>query len=253
MDFGCVMRAMILCAGYGTRLGSLTQEIPKPMLPIAGKPLLEYIVANLARHGFREIAINLHFKPKIIQEYFGDGSKWGVWFEYAHEPELLGTAGGVKRMEGFLSRDDCFMVHYGDVLTDQDFSAMLDFHRDRKALGTLLVHKRAKSNSVVTMDRSGRITCFLERPEREVHVHGEVWVNSGVCVLSRDIFNHIPQNGFSDLPRDVFSQIAKEERLFGYPLTGYRCAIDSPERYEDAQRAIIKSECRIRDVDSAGQ
>ncbi len=248
MDFGCVMRAMILCAGYGSRLGSLTQEIPKPMLPLGRRPMLEYMIANLARHGFTEIAINLHFMPEVIQAHFGDGSEFGVALEYSHEPELLGTAGGLKRMEEFLSRDESFLVHYGDVLTDQDYSAMLGFHRDRKALGTLLLHKRAKSNSVVKMDGAGRITLFLERPSAEAqNAHTETWVNSGVCILSREIFRCIPQKGFADLPRDVFSQVAKEGRLFGYPLTGYRCAVDSPERYEEAQRAMGNGKCRIEE------
>ncbi len=209
------MRAMILCAGCGTRLGSLTEELPKPMLPLAGRPMLEYIVANLVRSAFDEIALNLHFRPQIIGAHFGDGSTFGVRLHYSHEPELLGTAGGVKRMEGFLSRDDCFLVHYGDVLTDQDFVAMLRFHRERRALGTLLLHRRAKSNSVVEMDDSGRVTLFLERPgEEALRGRGDTWVNSGVCILSREIFPRIPE-GFADLPRDVFPDAAREGRLFG--------------------------------------
>ena len=129
------MRAMILCAGYGTRLGNLTEKLPKPMLPLAGRTMLEYIVSNLARHGFDEIVVNLHFKPDVIRAHFGDGAGFGVRFHYSYEPELFGTAGGVKRMESFLSRDESFLVHYGDVLTDQDFSAMLRFHREKNALG----------------------------------------------------------------------------------------------------------------------
>jgi len=240
------MRAMILCAGYGTRLGSLTQDVPKPMLPLAGRPMLEYIVANLARHSFGEIAVNLHFKSEVIRNHFGDGLAWGVKFLYSHEPDLLGTAGGVKRMEAFLERDDCFLVHYGDVLTDQDYSAMLEYHRAKGALGTLLLHRRAASNSVVEMDETGRITLFMERPiQEERRVQCASWVNSGVCILSREIFRHIPEDVFSDLPRDVFSHIAGEGALFGYPLSGFRCAVDSQERYEEAQNAIINGTCRI--------
>jgi len=239
------MRAMILCAGYGTRLESLTEAIPKPMLPLAGRPMLEYIVANLARSGFGEVAVNLHFLPEIIRTYFGDGAAFGVRLHYSHEPELLGTAGGVKRMEDFLSRDGCFLVHYGDVLTDQDFSAMLRFHRAKDALGTLLLHRRAYSNSVVEVDELGRITLFLERPaEEEKRGLEEAWVNSGVYILSREIFRHIPE-GFADLPKDVFPTLAKEGRLFGFPLAGYRCAVDSPKRYAEAQEAVLGGACRI--------
>ena len=148
-------------------------------------------------------------------------------------------------MEGFLSRNDCFLVHYGDVLTDQDFSAMLRFHRERRALGTLLLHRRARSNSVVEMDDSGRVTLFLERPRYdESRERGETWVNSGVCILSREIFQRFPE-GFADLPRDVFPDAAREGRLFGFPLSGYRCAVDSPKRYSEVREAVRCGACRI--------
>ena len=112
-----------------------------------------------------EIAVNLHFKPAIIKNYFGDGSRMDVKLNYSEEPKLLGTAGGVKNVEAFLRGDEPFLVHYGDIITDQDFSAMLQFHRQPKALATLLLHKRAKSNSVVSLDADNRIIGFLERPD----------------------------------------------------------------------------------------
>lgn len=246
MDWGATMRAMILCAGYGTRLGSLTEELPKPMLPINERPMLEYIIANLARCGFDDIAVNLHFKPQVIREYFGDGEDFGVRITYSYEPELLGTAGGVKCMEEFFSQGDCFLVHYGDVLTNQDFSAMLRFHREKDAMGTLLLHRRAKSNSVVEMDESGRVSLFLERPpEHVLEGRGETWVNSGVCILNREVFSLIRKDAFSDLPRDVFPVLVELGRLYGFPLTGYRCAVDSPKRYEEACRLVIEGFLRI--------
>ena len=141
---------------------------------------------------------------------------------------------------------ECCLVDYGDVLTDQDFSAMLRFHREKRALGTLLLHRRAKSNSVVEMDESGRITLFLKRPApEELHDRGETWVNSGVCILNREIFRHLPKDTFSDLPRDVFPSVVKEGRIFGYSLTGYRCAVNSPKRYEEAQQLVLGGACRI--------
>ena len=102
------MKAMILSAGYGTRLGDLTREIPKPMLPLGDRPLLEYILRNLLRHGFDEVAVNLHFMPEAIRDYFGDGSAWNCRLIYSHEAELLGTAGGVKNMAAFLGGRDPF-------------------------------------------------------------------------------------------------------------------------------------------------
>lgn len=233
------MKAMILCAGYGTRLGKLTQEIPKPMLPIAGKPLLEYIIRNLANSGFNQLAINLHYKPEMIKDYFKDGTKWDVEITYSYEQVLLGTGGGIKKMEDFLAQDELFLVHYGDILTDQDYMAMLKYHKSKQALATLLLHKRVKSNSVVNMDHTGLITTFIERPQDAKDMEVEsTWVNSGVHICCSDIFKYIPQDQPFDLPRDLFSKVFASTKLYGYPLDGYRCAIDSPHRYKMAQNAV---------------
>ncbi len=126
------MRAMVLCAGYGTRLGHLVDEVPKPMLPLGQRPMLEYILRHLARQGFDEIAVNLHFRPEVIRDHFGDGSRLGIRLVYSHEPELLGTAGGLKKMAALFTGEP-FLVQYGDVVTNQDFNALLGFHRQRGA------------------------------------------------------------------------------------------------------------------------
>ena len=240
------MRAMVLCAGYGTRLGDLTRELPKPMLCLHGRPLLEYIICHLVHHGFDQIAINLHFMPEMIREYFGDGSTINVQLTYSYEPELLGTAGGIKNMEHFLRQGDLFLVQYGDVLTDQDLTAMVEFHRARRTLATLLVHQRAHSNSVVSLDEEGRIVGFLERPtEQARHGVDSPWVNSGICICDPEFLDAIPANVSSDLPRDVFPELVGSGRLYGFPLSGYRCAIDSPERLAEARSALAEGRCRI--------
>jgi len=241
------MRAMVLSAGYGTRLGDVTRETPKPMLRLEGRPLLEYIICHLARHSFNQIAVNLHYMPDGIRDYFGDGSRLGVELVYSYEPELLGTAGGVKKMEGFLRAGEAFIIHYGDVLTDQDFTAMLHFHRERKALVTLLVHQRARSNSVVSLDREGRIIGFLERPTEEARRRVQSpWVNSGICICDPQFLDEIPADVASDLPRDIFPKLIDSNRLFGFPLSGYRCALDSPDRLAEARAAIADGRCQIQ-------
>ena len=238
---------MVLCAGYGTRLGGLTRETPKPMLLLQERPMLEYIICHLARHGFSRIAINLHFMPDAIQDYFGDGSRLGVELVYSYELELLGTAGGVKKMADFLSAGGAFMVHYGDVLADQDFTAMLHFHRERNALATLLLHQRARSNSVVTLDEEGHITGFLERPTEEARRGVESpWVNSGICICDPQFLDAIPADVACDLPRDIFPRLIDSGRLYGFPLSGYRCAVDSPGRLAEARAAIADGRCQIR-------
>ncbi|MGB0583357.1 MAG: nucleotidyltransferase family protein [Limisphaerales bacterium] len=227
------MKAMILSAGLGTRLGDLTQETPKGMLPIDGYPILAWIVANLRRQGVTELVMNLHFFPESITEYFG------AEIAYSREAELQGTAGGVRDAKALLAGEDEILVHYGDIVTDQNVQEMLVQHRETNALVTLLLHERNKSNSVVAMDESRQITEFLERPsEVERKQLSSSWVNSGICICSPEIFDHIPPAGLVDLPRDVFVKLVDTGRLFGFPLTGFRCAIDSPERLESTRRAV---------------
>lgn len=241
------MRAMVLSAGYGTRLGDLTRETPKPMLRLQSRPILEYIICQLAEHGFDHIAVNLHFMPDTIRDYFGDGSRFGVRLVYSYEPKLLGTAGGLKKMERFLGVAGPFLVHYGDVVTDQDFSAMLRFHREHNALATLLLHRRLRSNSVVSLDRRGRIVGFLERPTEQARREVKSpWVNSGVSICEPPLLREIPTIAVPDLPRDVFPKLIDTGRLFGFPLTAYRCAVDSASRLAEARAAIAAGRCRIR-------
>lgn len=240
------MKALILCAGYGTRLGDLTREIPKPMLPIGDKPLLAYNIRYLAHYGFNEIAINLHFKPEIIKDYFGDGSAFGVSLHYVYEETLLGTAGAVKNLADYFSDADDFLVMYGDLLLDQNLTAMLVFHRARQASVTLLLHQRANSNSLVQMDDTSRITHFIERPTEEQRQAAPYpWVNSGLQILNRRMLPHIPDKQPADLPRDVFMPTLQIEPIYGFPLTGYRCAIDSPSRYAEAQAAVAEGRINL--------
>jgi len=237
---------MVLCAGYGSRLGDLTREIPKPMLPLGGRPILEYILAHLRSHHFDEVAVNLHFLPQAIRSHFGGGSALKIELTYVEEDRLLGTAGAIKNMEAFLSLGDPFLVQYGDVVTDQDFTAMLRFHRERGALATLLLHQRARSNSLVCLDAEGRITSFLERPDDPARRGvSSNWVNSGICLCRPEIFTHIPPQTPCDLPRDIFPKLIRTGRVFGFPLSGFRCAIDSPARLAEAAAAVAEGRCRI--------
>lgn len=235
------MKALVLCAGYGTRLGDLTREMPKPMLPICGEPLLAYTLRYLAHYGFNQVAINLHFKPEVIRDYFCDGSIFGVRLHYSYEDTLLGTAGAVKNLEVFFSDVDDFLVVYGDLLVDQDLMALVDFHRSKRASATLLLHQRIGSNSLVRIDKTNRITGFVERPteaERQAVLYP--WVNSGLQVLNRRLLAYIPVARSADLPRDVYIPLVDREPIYGFPLTGYRCAVDSPARYAEAQAAVVE-------------
>jgi mannose-1-phosphate guanylyltransferase/phosphomannomutase len=230
------MKAMVLAAGAGSRMGDLTRDVPKPMLMVQGRPILEHILRNLGRHGFTEIVLNLHHHPQVIQDHFGDGSFLGLSLTYLHEPGLLGTAGSARNAAHLLQGSEPFLLHYGDVLTDQDLGAMVAAHRQKHARATLLLHQRANSNSVVVVDGELRITQLLERPTQAERAGVQSpWVNSGVYLLEPSVLQSLDPGIPLDFPRDVFPNLIEEGRVFGYPLTGYRCAIDSPDRLERAR------------------
>src|SRR5919201_1714086 len=138
------MRAMILAAGLGTRLRPVTYEMPKPMVPVLNRPVMEHIIELLARHGFAEVVANVHWFPELIRERFGDGSRFGIALGYSSEEALLGTAGGVRNAAGFLGED--FLVISGDALTDMDLAAMREFHRSHQGIATLAT-KRVSDTS----------------------------------------------------------------------------------------------------------
>lgn len=239
------MKAVVLCAGLGTRMGALTRNLPKAMLPIGGEPLLAHTLRHLARHGFGDVAVNLFHYGESIEKHFGDGSSFGVHIHYSHEDRLLGTAGTVRSLEPWLADEDDALVIYGDLFFDEDLSAMLGRHRTTNAGATLLVHQRVGSNSLIAMDEEHRIQAFLERPsEEERRAHPYPWVNSGIAFLRRDVRARIPERTPVDLPKDVYVPLVEAERLYGYPITGYRCAIDSPDRLASSEEAFRSGKYR---------
>src|SRR5919206_1266576 len=130
------MKAMILAAGVGSRLDPLTRNLPKPLVPIVNRPVMEHIVELLKKHGFTDIMVNIHYLGDQIERYFGDGSRWGVNIQWSREDQLWGDAGSVKRVEDFL-RDDTFLVVGGDDLADMDLTKLIKTHKEKRALSTI--------------------------------------------------------------------------------------------------------------------
>lgn len=234
------MKAVLLCAGFGTRLGSLTKNRPKPMLPIGGSPLLVHIINHLKAYGIKELAINLHYQPEQIQSVIGDGHQLGVSVSYSHETVPLGTAGALLPMADWLVNEEAFLVYYGDIFTNQNLAALIERHFQKNSYATLLLHQRHNSNSFVKRDNRGRITCFVERPsEKErknlgIDEQPEVWVNSGIQILSRKALRDIVKDRLYDLPKDLYANRYSQESIFSIALTGFRIAVDSPQRYAQA-------------------
>ena len=196
------MRAMIMAAGLGTRLRPITYEMPKPMVPVLNRPVMEHILELLARHGFSEVIANLHWFPELIKERFGDGSRLGVELSYSEEEELLGTAGGVRNAAGFLG--DSFLVISADAVTDIDLSAMREFHASHDGIASLAT-KRVTDTSefgVVVTGSDGRVQGFQEKPDPAEALSD--LANCGIYMFDSQIFDFFP-------PEGVRSKVADDE------------------------------------------
>jgi NDP-sugar pyrophosphorylase family protein len=190
--------------------------------------------------------VNLHYQADKIKEGLAHWSNRGVAVSYSYEEELLGTAGAVKKVESFLSTEEEFLVQYGDVVTDVNLTKMLEYHRGKKALGTLLVHNRRRSNSSLTFDENHCIRQFVERPPENFWTTvDQTWVNSGVMIFSSRVLNLIPENVPADWPRDIFPSLISREGLYAFCLQGYRVAIDSPERLRQLEQDIETMQFRV--------
>jgi mannose-1-phosphate guanylyltransferase/phosphomannomutase len=229
------MKGMILAAGEGRRLRPLTDNLPKPMLPLAGKPLLEHIITHLRDCGVADLAVNLHHLAAIVMDYFGDGSRWKVTLRYSLEKQLWGSAGGVKRLQAYF--DDTFIVYYGDVFTHADLGPMIALHRRSGALATLgLYHVPDPWNrGIVQLDGAQTIVKFVEKPPRE-QVFSDL-ANAGIYVLEPAVLDRIPPDQVWDFGNDVFpAMLAEGVRVAGYVIEDPLIDIGLPEKYEQAQR-----------------
>jgi NDP-sugar pyrophosphorylase family protein len=211
-----VTKAMILAAGEGTRLRPLTLTMPKAMVPVAGRPLIEHTLTWLKSHGVAEVGINLHYLGSRIVDCLGDGSRFGLKIVYSHEEALLGTAGGTKRLEAFFAGDR-FVLIYGDILTDLDLDEMVEHHVKAGAVATIVLFAAPNPHEVgiVETDSQGRILSFVEKPARGTE-KGNL-ANGGVYVLEPAVLEHI-QSGYFDFGFDVFPSLLRQ----GMPLHGYK-------------------------------
>lgn len=218
------MKAMILAAGLGTRLRPITYAMPKPMVPVVNRPVMEHIVRLAARHGFEDLVANLHWFPDLIRGHFGDGSEFGVRLTWSPEENLLGTSGGVRGAAEFLG--DSFLVISGDALTDIDLTAMRDFHESHDGIATLAT-KRVQDTSefgVSITDDEGRIQGFQEKPEPAEALSD--LANCGIYMFRSEIFDYFPApgeskaagdddpEGFADWAMDVFPALLDSDVPF---------------------------------------
>ena len=229
------MKAVILAAGKGSRLGAITSETPKPLLPVNGKPVLRHLVELCARHGIGEVFINTHYLAARIRSALGDGSEFGVCITYSYEDELLGTAGALSAFRDALT-GDAFLVIYGDNFMDYDLAELLRFHHKKGGIATVALYELedVSHSGIAVLDDEQRILRFIEKPRPEEAVSN--LVNCGLYVLSPEILDDIPE-GFSDFGRDIFPALLQQNRkLYGYVMDHALIPIDTVEMYNKAQR-----------------
>jgi mannose-1-phosphate guanylyltransferase/phosphomannomutase len=244
-----VKRAVVMAGGEGTRLRPMTANLPKPLLPVVNRPVMEHVLRLLKRHGISETVITVQFLASLVRNYFGDGDDLGMMLQYANEEVPLGTAGSVKNAEEAL-RDEPFLVISGDALTDIDLTALVAFHRQRGAMVTIAL-KRVPDPlefGIVIVDETGRIDRFLEKP-----TWGQVFsdtVNTGIYVMEPEVLAHVPAGEASDWSGDIFPKLlADGAPLYGYVAEGYWEDIGTHESYLRAHADVLN---RLVHVDIDG-
>lgn len=245
------MRAIILAAGKGERLRGIVDDIPKPMIKVKGMPILEHNIRWIRSYGITDIYINLHHLPDVIKDYFKGGSRWGVKITYSYEPELVGTAGAVRKIleERFVDAcslykerkiklidnrsritNNTFLVIYGDNLINYDLREIINFHKRKKGIATIAVYKRnnVSQSGIVILNGENRIIKFIEKPKpREVVSH---LANTGLYILELYILNYLSQERVLDFGKDVFPKIIQNgESIFGVIVEGKLTAVDTPK------------------------
>jgi mannose-1-phosphate guanylyltransferase/phosphomannomutase len=238
------MKAVIMAGGFGTRLRPLTANIPKPMVPIVGKPVMEYIVELLKKHDITDIVSILYFQSEQIESYFGNGKKWGVNMSYVKAEADFGTAGAVKNAQKFL--DSRFIIISGDVLTDFDLTAAIKFHEKRNAKATIVLTRveNPLAYGIVITSKTGKITRFLEKPG-----WGQVFsdtVNTGIYILEPSVMDIVPAKTDFDFSKDLYPHmLGKKMRLFGYIAPGYWRDIGNVEEYFNAHQDAFEGKVNI--------
>lgn len=223
------MQAIILAGGKGTRLGAISRDIPKPMTPIGGKPIIEHQIDLLKKYGINSIIITVGHQKEKLMNHLRDGHDFGVAIEYFEEEESLGTAGAIPLIVDKLQSQ--FLLLYGDVMMDLNLKKLLDFHNKKEADVTLVVHPNDHpyDSDLVEIDSSARVSNFISKP----HPAGTIYknlVNAGLYVFNKSATLYIPKGQKSDFGKDIFPQIVKNQKLFAYNTSEYLKDMGTPDR-----------------------
>lgn len=242
------MKAVVMAGGEGTRLRPMTSSMPKPLLPVVNRPIMEHVLRLLKRHGLNETVVTVQFLASLVRNYFGDGEELGMELTYANEEKPLGTAGSVKNAEEAL-KDDAFLVISGDALTDFDLTDLIAFHKEKGALVTVCLTRvpNPLEFGITIVDEEGKVERFLEKP-----TWGQVFsdtVNTGIYVMEPEVFDYVAADVSVDWSGDVFPQLMKEGKpIYGYVAEGYWEDVGTHESYVKAQADVLEGKVQV-DID----
>jgi mannose-1-phosphate guanylyltransferase/phosphomannomutase len=232
-----VLKGLILSAGEGTRLRPMTNDVPKVMVEIDGRPLLEWHVRLFKHYGISDITLNIFHKKEVIKDHFKDGSAFGVKIHYLEEETLSGTAGAVKKLESWL--DTAFVVQYGDVAANYDIGKFADFHKNCGGIATLFVYKTCHpyDSDITVMNDDSRIIDFKRVKEGDAFVN---LANSGAYIMEPEICSYIEPARTLDFGRDIFPNILKGEklRIHGYYSEEYTMDMGTYDRYVQVKKDL---------------
>lgn len=230
------LKAVVLCGGEGTRMRPLTLTLPKPMLPVGYKPMLEHTIGFFKEEGVYHFIFAIGYLGEMIVKYFGDGSRLGVNIEYSSEENALGTGGALKNLEKHVT--SMFIAVNGDVLFRRlEIRDILRFHKERGGIGTMVLWhaENTQRYGFVESTNKGRIEEFIEKPRDPA----PGWINAGLYVFEPQIFKYIPARKSVSLEADVFPVLVAEEKLFGYRHSGYWADVGMPQDYAKVNRDYL--------------
>ena len=239
------MKAVIMAGGFGTRMRPLTINLPKPMIPMVNRPIMEIIVDLLKKHKLTDLISVVFYQPEVITEYFHDGTDFGIQMKYKAAESDLGTAGSVKNCQSMIGKER-FVVISGDVLTDFDLTAAIKFHEQNKAKATMILTRveNPLAFGVVITDKDGKIERFLEKP-----TWGEVFsdtVNTGIYILEPEVLDLIPEKSEFDFSKNLFPLMLKEGMpLYGYIAQGYWADIGNLDQYRLAHQDVFAGKVEV--------
>jgi len=242
------IQAVVLVGGQGTRLRPLTDSRPKPMMSLVDRPFVAHQLDHLVRAGITDVVFSCGYRPDALQDYFGDGSDFGVQMGYVVDPEPLGTAGAVKNAESELDADR-LVVFNGDILTDLDLGAMIEAHAASGAIGSIALTpvEDPSAFGLVRLHEDLSVEEFVEKPSADELRPGEPYrINAGTYVLERAALDHIPAGKKVSIERETFPAIAAEGGLYGYPSECYWRDIGTPASYLDANVDVLAEAVRSK-------